>query len=58
MTRFGVVKHLKVLVVAGLVTTERSGRRTLHHLDPVSIRLIHDLWISKFTKRRSPRSAT
>ncbi len=52
MTRFGVMKHLKVLVTAGLVTTERSGRQTLHHLNPVPIRLIHDRWISKYTEAR------
>ena len=52
MTRFGVMKHLKVLVAAGLVTTERSGRQTLHHLNPVPIRLIHDRWISKYTEHQ------
>ena len=50
MTRFGVMKHVRVLVEAGLVTTQRSGRHTLHHLNPVPIRLIHDRWISKFTE--------
>jgi DNA-binding transcriptional ArsR family regulator len=50
MTRFGVMKHLKVLAAAGLVTTQRSGRQTLHFLNPVPIRLIHDRWISKYTE--------
>ena len=50
MTRFGVMKHVKVLAEAGLVTTERSGRNTLHYLNPVPIRLIHDRWISKYTE--------
>lgn len=50
MTRFGVMKHLKVLVAGGLVTTRRSGRQTLHHLNPVPIRQIHDRWISKYTE--------
>ncbi|WP_240341030.1 helix-turn-helix transcriptional regulator [Nocardioides sp. SYSU D00038] len=50
MTRYGVMKHLKVLVAAGLVTTERDGRRTLHHLNPVPIRLVHDRWISRYTE--------
>ena len=53
MTRFGVMKHLKVLVAAGLVTTVRSGRQTLHHLNPVPIRLIHDRWISKYTEPKA-----
>ncbi|WP_435770610.1 ArsR/SmtB family transcription factor [Nocardioides sp. SYSU DS0651] len=52
MTRYGVMKHVKVLVAAGLVTTERSGRQTLHHLNPVPIRLIHDRWISKYTEHQ------
>lgn len=50
MTRFGVMKHLKVLAAGGLVTTERQGRQTLHYLNAVQIRLIHDRWISKFTE--------
>jgi DNA-binding transcriptional ArsR family regulator len=52
MTRFGVMKHVRVLAEAGLVTTERSGRNTLHYLNPVPIRLIHDRWISKYTEAR------
>jgi len=50
MTRFGVMKHLRVLEAAGLVTTRRAGRRKLHFLNPVPIRLIHDRWISKFAE--------
>src|ERR671932_1059534 len=52
MTRFGVMKHLRVLEEAGLVTTQRKGREKLHFLNPVPIRLIHDRWIDKFTERR------
>jgi DNA-binding transcriptional ArsR family regulator len=52
MTRFGVMKHLRVLEEAGLVTTRRSGREKLHFLNPVPIRLIHDRWIDKFTEHR------
>lgn len=51
MTRFGVMKHLRVLEEAGLVITRRSGREKLHFLNPVPIRLIHDRWIGKFTER-------
>lgn len=50
MSRYGVMKHLRVLERAGLVTTRRSGRRTLHYLNPVPIRRVHDRWISKFTE--------
>jgi len=52
MTRFGVMKHLRVLEDAGLVTTRRSGREKLHFLNPVPIRLIHDRWIDKYTERQ------
>src|SRR5919112_6633176 len=48
MTRFGVMKHLKVLEEAGLVTTRKRGREKLHFLNPVPIRLIHDRWVSKY----------
>jgi DNA-binding transcriptional ArsR family regulator len=50
MTRFGVMKHLKVLEQAGLVTTRRRGREKLHFLNPVPIRLIHDRWVSKYAE--------
>ena len=53
MTRFGVMKHLRVLEEAGLVVTRRSGREKLHYLNPVPIRLIHDRWIDKYTERRA-----
>jgi DNA-binding transcriptional ArsR family regulator len=50
MSRFGVMKHLKVLEEAGLVTTQKRGREKLHFLNPVPIRLIHDRWISKYAE--------
>jgi DNA-binding transcriptional ArsR family regulator len=49
MTRFGVMKHLRVLENAGLVVTRREGREKLHYLNAVPIRLVHDRWIDKFT---------
>jgi DNA-binding transcriptional ArsR family regulator len=52
MTRFGVMKHLRVLEDAGLVVTRRSGREKLHFLNPVPFRLIHDRWIDKYTERQ------
>jgi DNA-binding transcriptional ArsR family regulator len=48
MTRFGVMKHLRILERAGLVVTRRSGREKLHFLNPVPIRQIHDRWIGKY----------
>ena len=50
MTRFGVMKHLKVLEEAHLVLTRRAGREKLHFLNAVPIRLIHDRWVNKFTE--------
>ena len=50
MTRFGVMKHLRILEQAGLVVTRRRGREKLHYLNPVPIRLIHDRWIDKYTE--------
>ena len=52
MTRFGVMKHLRVLEEATLVVTRRSGREKLHFLNPVPIRQIHDRWIDKYTEGR------
>ena len=52
MTRFGVMKHLRILEGAGLVVTRRRGREKLHFLNPVPIRLIHNRWIDKYTERR------
>src|SRR5438067_3383609 len=54
MTRFGVMKHLRVLEEAGLVATRKSGREKLHYLNPMPIRLVHDRWVSKY---RAPFAA-
>ncbi len=53
MTRFGVMKHLRVLEEAGLVVSRKVGRTRLHHLNPVPIRQIHDRWLDKYTARRA-----
>src|SRR6266550_3613770 len=50
MTRFGVMKHLRVLEEAGLVITRRRGREKLHYLNAVPIRLVHDRWVSKYAE--------
>jgi uncharacterized protein YndB with AHSA1/START domain len=50
MSRFGVMKHLRLLEEAGLVTTRRRGREKLHFLNPVPIRLVHDRWVSKYAE--------
>jgi DNA-binding transcriptional ArsR family regulator len=53
MSRFGVMKHLRVLEEAGLVVARRSGREKHHYLNPVPIRLIHDRWIDKYAARHA-----
>ena len=55
MTRFGVMKHLRVLQAANLIVTRRSGRQKLHFLNPIPIREIHDRWIKKY---RTPQVST
>ncbi|GAA1544067.1 metalloregulator ArsR/SmtB family transcription factor [Dactylosporangium maewongense] len=50
MSRFGVMKHLKVLEEADLVVTRRMGREKLHFLNPIPIRQVHDRWIDKYTE--------
>jgi DNA-binding transcriptional ArsR family regulator len=52
MTRFGVMKHLKLLEEAHLVLVRRSGREKLHFLNPVPIRLVLDRWIDKYTEHQ------
>src|SRR4029450_13771907 len=51
MTRFGVMKHLRVLEAAGLVTSRKVGRERHHYLNPVPIRRIHDRWLDRFRIR-------
>jgi DNA-binding transcriptional ArsR family regulator len=53
MTRFGVMKHLRLLEEAGLVVSRKVGRSRVHHLNPVPIREIHDRWIDKYTETRA-----
>jgi DNA-binding transcriptional ArsR family regulator len=50
MTRFGVMKHLRLLETAHLVVTEKHGREKFHYLNPVPIREIHDRWISRYAE--------
>ena len=53
MTRFGVMKHLKLLEEAGLITSRKEGREKRHFLNAVPIRQIHDRWIGKYTARHT-----
>ena len=51
MTRFGTMKHLKVLETANLVTSRKVGRERHHYLNPVPIRRIHDRWLDRYRIR-------
>ncbi|MBX3010240.1 MAG: metalloregulator ArsR/SmtB family transcription factor [Caldilineaceae bacterium] len=53
MTRFGVMKHLRILAEAGLITTRKVGREKLHYLNPVPIQLISDRWLNKYSAERA-----
>ena len=48
LTRFGVMKHLRVLEDASLLTTVKVGRTKLHHLNPVPIHQIAGRWLDKY----------
>jgi DNA-binding transcriptional ArsR family regulator len=48
MTRFGVMKHLRILEEAHLVVVRRKGREKLHFLNPVPIQRVYDRWVSKY----------
>lgn len=47
-TRFGTMKHLKVLAAAGLITVERRSRERINHLNAVPIQQIYRRWIRPF----------
>ena len=50
MTRFGVMKHLRILEAASLITTRKVGRERLHYLNPVAVQIIYDRWVSKYAQ--------
>ena len=53
LTRFGVMRHLRVLEQAGLMVTRKQGRYKHHYLNPVPIRLIYERWIDKYRARQA-----
>ncbi|NRA86460.1 MAG: helix-turn-helix transcriptional regulator [Rhizobiales bacterium] len=55
MTRFGVMKHLKILVAANLINTRKIGRYKHHYLNPIPIAEISNRWIDKFTKHTATK---
>ena len=50
MTRFGVMKHLKVLEEANLVVTRRDGRFKYHYLNALPIQEVADRWMAPYAK--------
>lgn len=48
LSRFGVMKHLRVLDRAGLVLVERRGRERWNYLNAIPIQEIYDRWISGY----------
>ena len=52
-SRFAVMKHLTVLVQAGMVLVERRGRQRFNHLNPVPIQQIHRRWIKPFEAEKA-----
>ncbi len=48
MSRFGVMKHLKVLEEAGLIVTRKSGRFKYHYLNPLPLQELMDRWVAPF----------
>lgn len=51
MTRFGVMKHLRILEEANLITTEKIGSEKHHYLNAVPIQLVYDRWVNKYARR-------
>ena len=56
MTRFGVMKHLRLLEAAGLVVARKVGREKLHYLNPLPIQLMQERWIAKYAEVRRARA--
>ncbi len=56
MSRFGVMKHLRVLHEAGLILIESRGRERWNHLNPSPIREIYHRWIRPFEEPLADRA--
>jgi DNA-binding transcriptional ArsR family regulator len=48
MTRFGAMKHLKLLEDANLIVTRKSGRFKYHYLNAVPLQEVMDRWDAPF----------
>ncbi|MCF2904454.1 metalloregulator ArsR/SmtB family transcription factor [Octadecabacter sp. CECT 8868] len=48
MSRFGVMKHLKLLEDANLIVTRKSGRFKHHYLNALPLQDVMDRWVAPF----------
>lgn len=58
VTRFAVMKHLRVLEAAGLVVSEKRGRTRTNYLNPVPLQQIYRRWIAPFDALPADRLLT
>jgi uncharacterized protein YndB with AHSA1/START domain/DNA-binding transcriptional ArsR family regulator len=56
MSRFGVMKHLKILEAADLVLTYKSGRFKYHYLNAAPLQQVVDRWIEPLTRQPATRA--
>lgn len=49
VSRIAVMKHLNVLESAGLLISEKNGRRRCLYFNTVPIQMIHERWTSEFS---------
>jgi DNA-binding transcriptional ArsR family regulator len=49
ISRFAVMKHLRVLEAANLLLSEKVGRMRLHYLNVVPLRQVERQWMRQFT---------
>lgn len=50
VSRQAVMRHLRVLGAAGLVTSEKVGRERRHYLNPVPIQFVYDRWVDRYAR--------
>lgn len=53
LSRTAVMKHLDLLVAAGLVFLRREGRKRWNHLNAQPIQHIYDRWVAQHVRERS-----
>jgi len=49
VTRIAVMNHLAVLESAGLITSEKRGRKRHLYLNAAPIQMINDRWVNEFS---------